>query len=775
MQELQHYVPYSETSVKSDLGLKDIGKILRRRRRLVWGIVLGFLVVFTAWSFNPHHKWWADVELVLVQRVPTGPIVNQQTYTAPAVDQIGTPYDLVQTRQEAERALDWYKNLYVERGKDPAKVPVTLGDLMSQVRFTSQKGDNSIDISAYGYSPQDASDLANAVAQSFVAWDNQMAQQDVIYAIHSLTPKVGAAKSAMIAADNRLMRFEQARKLADIPSQERAAIDELAARDTTLATAEQDANSQDARLAMLQAQLKTADQNIKNGTGVRDDSLVQSLQSKKTSLEMERQADALKYTPNYPGVLPDLDRQIADVKRRLAQAVQATLNNKMPSLQNQDALIAAVQQQQTITNAAHAALAAAQSLRDQAKAKTEDFPQIQNGYTLLSMEAAERTSQYNALQTALDQALVDRNTIDGDVQMSSEVVNDPFNQFFYSELFILVGLLIGGIVAGIAALIAEQMDNRLYTVEEIRRIVPGPIVGALPVLSRKEKRALRRRQVPAMVMEAFHIVRANVSLVMRHATHRDIWRHQVVLVASAVPGEGKSLTASLLARSLVQSGKRVVLVDGNLRRPVMQSYFQSDGQPGLAGVLTDQATLDEALAPTDIPGLMVMHSGMSQNHPTDLVSLPGMQKLIQALRSKADAVIIDTPPCSLATDALFLAPHADCVVQVVGVGVADEMTLADVTQALQAAAPKAMTYFLNFVPREKKRVGKYYLYSLNMARNGFHSNGSNGAAKLSADGVNIVLSSGERIAKSETAGANPPDTDMARVNAIDSGEDSKPD
>ena len=761
MQEIQQYIPLSETSVKSDLGLKDIGKILKRRRRMLWGIILGFVAVFAAVSFAPHHKWWADVELVLIQRVPSGPIVTQQTYTAPSVDQIGTPLDLVQTRQEAQRALDWYRNLYVERGKDPNKVPVNLSSVIGQIRFTSQKGDNSIDISAYGYSAQDANDLANAVAQSFVAWDTQMAQQNVVYAINGLTPKVESAKAAMIAANDKLMRYEQTHQLADIPTQERTAIDELAERDATLAAAQQEADSQNARLAILQSQLSAANRNIKNGTGVRDDTLVQNLQSQLTSLQMERANDALKYTPAYPGVLPDLDKRIADVRSRLSAAVKATLNNKMPSLQNQDALQIAFQQQQAVTNSANAALDEARQLRDQVKTQTEAFPALRNEYTILSTEADQRTTQYNALQIALDQALVDKNTITGDVQMSGAVVNDPFNQIFYSELFILVGLLLGIIVAAIAVLIAEQLDTRLHSVEEIRRLIPGPIVGALPVLSRKEKRALRHRQVPAMVMEAFHIVRANVSLVMRHATHRDIWRHQVVLVASAVPGEGKSLTASLLARSLVQSGKRVVLVDGNLRRPVLQTYFHSDGQPGLAGVLTDQASVDDALAPTDIPGLMVMHSGMSQNHPTDLVSMPRMQKIIQALRSKADAVIIDSPPCSLATDALFLAPYVDCIVQVVGVGVADEMTLSDVTQALRAAAPKAITYFLNYVPREKKRVGKYYLYSLNMARNGFHANGlngtngANGAVKIAGpnDGVNIVLSSGERAAADEGAPA----------------------
>lgn len=768
MQELQQYVPQPEMSVKSDLGLKDIAKIMRRRRRLFWGILAGFVAVFAALSFNPHHKWWADAELVLIQQVPAGPQVSQQSYAPPSVDEIGTPYDLIQTRQEAKRALDWYKNLYVERGKDPNKVPYNLSSILGSVRFSSQKGDNSIDISAYGYSAQDANDLANAVAQSFVAWNREIAQQGVVYAIDSLTPRVHAARAAMVAADNRLMRFEQSNRLADVPAQEKAAIDELALRDTALDDAQQEANAQNARLAALDRQLRSADLSIKNGTGVRDDTLVQSLQTQLSSLEIQRQQASLKYTPAYPGVLPDLDARIADIKRRLAAAVKATLNNKMPSLQNQDALITAYQQQQAVANSAQAALAKAQELRDQAKAQTMAFPKIQTQYELLSAEASERTAQYNALRTALNQALVNKNTIDGDIQMTSEVVNDPFNQGYYSELFILVGLFLGLVVAAIAVLIAEQLDTRLYTVEEVRRLIGGPIVGALPDLTRKEKNALRRRQVPAMVMEAFHIVRANVSLVMRHANHREIWRNQVVMVASAVPGEGKSLTASLLARSLVQSGKRVVLVDANLRRPVLQSYFHSDGQPGLAGVLTDQASVEDALAPTDIPGLMVMHSGITQNHPTDLVSMPRMQKLIEALRGKADAVIIDTPPCSLATDALFLAPYVDCILQVVGVGVADEMTLADVTQALQAAAPKTTTYFLNHVPRERKRVGKYYLYSLAMARNGLngHSNGTNGSAKI-ADGVNIVLSSGEKGPQAHAAPAIPQKADLPHTNGQD--------
>ncbi len=725
MQEIQPYSAPPESGAAPDITVKDIGKIVQRRKKIILSILLPCLALGAVMALMPH-KWYAENELMLIQHPPSTSATTATSLGYTTEETIDTPFAMIQTNAMYQHVLDWMlhdaKVQAKAQGKPVDKVtyaslPYTLLTLPKHLKFTNPKDTNVIEIMADGKTKKNAMWLARSAGNSFVAWKTQLAQEDLTQAIPSLRARTDQSRRNLYAAQRAETAFKQKYRFADEPSQEQSLLAQLASLKTQVSDAQQDLGSQQARLNTLSAQLQRANVAIATGSGVRDDQSVQALQAQLTQAEIAYEKSRQQYTSAYPGVLGDQEGQIRDLKQRLARAVQGTINNTTPDLPSQLALQEQYRQQQVQVRFSQAKLGTAQSQLALAQQTSQTFPEIDQQYVRLHQATTDASTLFSGLQSALTQALINRDTIKGDVQVTHAAILDPFDLPTTLIEYIAVGGLLGGFLALFAVLLVEQADKKLYRVEDVRRLVSGTIIGALPEMTGKDKRALARGSVPPQIAEPFNFARANLALVVRQATQRDLWQHQVILVTSAAPGEGKSFTAANLARSLAQSGKKVILVDANLHRPAQYDLFRSGAQHGVADVLTGGMPLAEAIAPTNTDNLNLLYSGHAVQNPTDLLAMPQAAQMIDALRREAEVVIIDTPACSVAADALYLAPYADCVLQVIGVGMVDEATLADANAALYAAAPKSLASFLNHTPRERRRK-EAYSYARQYSRSG---------------------------------------------------------
>jgi succinoglycan biosynthesis transport protein ExoP len=140
---------------------------------------------------------------------------------------------------------------------------------------------------------------------------------------------------------------------------------------------------------------------------------------------------------------------------------------------------------------------------------------------------------------------------------------------------------------------------------------------------------------------------------------------EVVVLTSAVGGEGKTTTALDLARSIADAGERVLLVEADLRRPTLSATLGLDPGPGLSDVLAGQAELDAVVRPVEVEGLAVLPAGTVPPNPAELLGSPRMADLVARLRSTYDKVLLDTPPVLPVTDAAVCAALADGVLVVV--------------------------------------------------------------------------------------------------------------
>jgi capsular exopolysaccharide synthesis family protein len=227
-----------------------------------------------------------------------------------------------------------------------------------------------------------------------------------------------------------------------------------------------------------------------------------------------------------------------------------------------------------------------------------------------------------------------------------------------------------GLVLGLGlAWLAEVSDKSFRTPEEIRRRLGLPIVGHIPFLKADADATERARDqgihLDPLLYTYYHSksVQSEAYRGVRTALYFSTQGQgsQVIQVTSPNKGDGKSTMAANLAVSIAQSGKRVLVVDGDFRRPRQHQIFGLAGRVGLATVMAGEAELDAAIQPTPVPNLDVLPCGQRPANPAELLTLPRFAELLGVLRSRYDFVIVDTPPLLAVSDPSVVAPRVDGV------------------------------------------------------------------------------------------------------------------
>jgi polysaccharide biosynthesis transport protein len=231
------------------------------------------------------------------------------------------------------------------------------------------------------------------------------------------------------------------------------------------------------------------------------------------------------------------------------------------------------------------------------------------------------------------------------------------------KLALIAGIL-AGLIIGIGGAFALQvLDPRLRRESQLRRLYRLPVLARVPRAARAGSRPLAPGEGSPFVDEAYRTLRASLSGIR--------WRGKkqggrMILVTGSSPSEGKTTTAVNLAASLAMLGARVILVEADLRRPVLARFFGIHPENGVVSVLIDRAALSESLTYSKVSGhqlgLLLAEPDFREGWVTDLFSTPGAEEMIRDLRSMADYVVVDSPPLNEVVDALPLAAAADDVV-----------------------------------------------------------------------------------------------------------------
>jgi capsular exopolysaccharide synthesis family protein len=204
------------------------------------------------------------------------------------------------------------------------------------------------------------------------------------------------------------------------------------------------------------------------------------------------------------------------------------------------------------------------------------------------------------------------------------------------------------------------------------------------------------------VAEAFRTVRTNLQFANLDETRR------TMLVTSAGPGEGKSTVAANLAVTMAFSGTRTLLVDTDLRRPVLHKLFGIPNTAGLTSLLTDGAVIGQRAQATRLPNLFVLTSGPIPPNPAEVLLSKAMTKFVESARGDYDCVVFDSPPIVSVADPLILAGLVEGVILVVKSGTYAHELIQRAKSQLEGVKASILGILLNSVDLRRER--HYYLY-----------------------------------------------------------------
>lgn len=275
-----------------------------------------------------------------------------------------------------------------------------------------------------------------------------------------------------------------------------------------------------------------------------------------------------------------------------------------------------------------------------------------------------------------------------------------------SKMNLLIGTVLGLGLGLLLAMARTALDSKVRGEADLRRLTSSPLLGGItydreaamkPLLTQVTQQSPRA--------ESFRQIRTNLQFAnVGHAS-------KVVLVTSSLPGEGKSTTATNMAIALAQAGKRVALIDADLRRPMVADYLGLEGGAGLTTALLGTSSVDDLLQPWGNDNLQVLTSGQIPPNPSELLGSEVMNDLIDKLETNFDCVIIDAPPLLPVTDAAVLAQKVGGVVLVVGSGKVKTQDFEKALGSLQLVEAPLIGIVLNLLPTKGPDAYAYSYYS----------------------------------------------------------------
>ncbi len=470
--------------------------------------------------------------------------------------------------------------------------------------------------------------VANAVAEGFIASGMERRFGATSYAKTYLEDQLKLTKAKLEDSERKLVEFAQKENLVNTgESGQSLASQNLTQLNAALAAAQDQRIRAQARWQQASSGAMPADM-IGNSN-------IRALQSQKALLQGTYQLKLQTFKPDYPemlqlkGQLDELDRQIAQESRGVRASVQAEYS------------AAATQERMLMGQIA--------SLRTQAL--DVDGRSIQ--YNILKREADTNRQIYDSLLQRFKEV-----GVAGGVRANNVSIIDRAQNAWRvkPDLFtnVFLGLLLGLMLGVLVALLMEFLDDTIKTPLDVEQKLKLAVLGVIPKLGAKENVNAAAANPQSTFSEAYRSVRTSLQFSTDHGVPKTL------LVTSSGPGEGKSTTALALARNFAQLGKRVLLIEADLRNPSLHRTLGLQGHGvGLSNLLAGGCTLAEATLDSGEPGLKVILAGPLPPNPAELLSGSKLVSALTVVAERYDQIILDGPPVLGLADAPILANAVD--------------------------------------------------------------------------------------------------------------------
>jgi capsular exopolysaccharide synthesis family protein len=578
-------------------------------------------------------------------------------------DYLNTQSSILTSRAHLEKVIRYLmlEGFYGKPEKNPDPVGVTslAGALQARVFVTTSIDTQVMKIAVEGAVPERVARLANAIAEVYVTSNVDQKSNMAKLAIDWLESRLEEARKDLAQSEAELRDYKE--KEGIVSDDPLAAMSFVRLNDEYLTARVQRLGVESRIEALKKARSSSA-------AGAQDDSLDQEVRKQmrvtltKEYLEAQMQLKDLsqRYSPEHPDViaLKGKSERLQNTIRSLDEPEAGQDPSTAPT-----GNLADLQAEYSQLLSRERAL---QSALEVQKSNARNMSRTAMSLALLNQKVDLKKQTYANLQQRLNDATLSSELKTTTIQILDRalVPVNPVQPQPVRNIMVAIPL---GLVLGIGlVLLMDVLDRRVKSPQDVARVLKLPLLTVVPGIGlgagvgREEgKGKLITIQEPrSHAAECYRNLRTSILFSAGRPVPRTI------LVTSAVAGEGKSTTAANLAVVMAQSGRKVLLIDADLRRPALQRYFVRRENRGLVRVLKEGAKLEESVQTSEIENLdLLLCHGVAQN-PSELLGSDRMQALINELKARYDTIIIDSPVIISVPDAVILAARADAVIMV---------------------------------------------------------------------------------------------------------------
>jgi capsular exopolysaccharide synthesis family protein len=518
---------------------------------------------------------------------------------------------------------------------------------LEHVSVSPIRNSRLVDVSFRLPNPSLAAEIANKLAENYQ-------EQSVTYKFEAskkasswLEGQLATQKRQVEDAERQLQQYREVNGAISLTDRENIVVQKLSLLNAEVTKAKTDRIQQEAMYMQLQQRRDQA--TLETFPAIITNAYLQQQKGVLADLLREEAQLSETYGAKNEKIIK-IKSQIQDTRSKLDAEIQKVLQSVQTEYQ------AAVEREKNLVRALEDQKAEALRMNDKA---------IE--YNVLQREVDSNKQIYDSLlqrakETGVSSALDKLGTTN--IRIVDRAEKPRFPASPRTALDLMLAVIGGALLAVGIVFFFDRIDDRLKTPDEIAHHLGLPHLGLLPLVSKSQASSgypLLGRAVPPNFAEAFRVIRTNVLFSSADPGG------QSVLVTSTGPGEGKSLVAANLAISLAQAGKRVLLLDADLRKPMVHQVFDVPQEPGLSNYLVGSAKAGDVVIKSFIEGLWLCPAGRLPPNPAELLGSDRCASFLRALRDNHfDWVVVDSPPVMAVADSSIISHVVSGVLFVVG-------------------------------------------------------------------------------------------------------------
>jgi capsular exopolysaccharide synthesis family protein len=551
-----------------------------------------------------------------------------------------------------------------DRGADVTKdvgCSPLAGSFLANLSVVPLRGSRLVEVTFICRDAALAATIVNSICSEYIQYNFEAKVSATQSATAFLSKQLVDLQSKVEKSEEDLINFGRERGIVTLGDQGSEVNRRLFDLTVALTQLQMDRMQKEAAWHVLQETLPDIPENLRSADMV-------ALESKLAALRQDEASLSVQYKPGWPGLdrvqsqREELERQLAQLKQK---AIKAIGNDYQMAVRRENLAIEAIAAQKT-------------------EATTLNQNSIQ--FNILKQEVESNRQLYDGFLQRLKEAGVSAGLKSSNIRVldGAEIPGAPYTPDKSRNL--LFALLAGlGIGIGLAFFL-EHLDNSVKTPEDVDRFIKLPSLGVIPSLSSLLPAPPRNRltastgatngsddsrsielithhHAESMLSEAYRNLRTSVLL--SSAAGRP---PKSLLFTSSQIGEGKTTTALNIAIALAQTGRKVIILDCDMRHPRLHRFLNLDRTAGMSAFLSGNSDLSSIIQQTAIPNLLAVPAGRFPPNPAELVGSERMKQAIAFLDERFDHIVIDSPPLLLVADARILATTVDGVILVIKAG-----------------------------------------------------------------------------------------------------------